>query len=750
MPFLNGTCRLGIALLLVIGLLPAAGFGQAIAWYSFDDGTATDQTGNGNDGLINGAPAALPGIIGGALNFATTDSIVVANSPGLEVATPSVLAWVNLDPNGPTAPVRLIRKIESGNGYSLMILANRRVRFDIIQGASRASVVSPYAIVPGVWTSIHAAYDGTDAKLYLHGELAAEVTAPGIDPTNSGPTFIATRLDGQLDDIKLGDRLLNAALACSGALKIWHQPSATCIDSFTNVAADEGLEDTNHRSFGATLVDIDQDGWIDLYYVNGSGDPDIPNEPSGTCPILPDPVIFIDGSSNALHMNQGDGTFGPDTAPAVGLADQWNAMRHTWADYDRDGMRDVISHNFLISNLYKQVLDEPLMFENWNDESGTSICLRRGTGASWIDLNNDGFLDLHVVEYDPGRLAVDHVTQLYINDGLGGFTEVIAQTGLDLPDNPMGQAWADFDNDGDQDLFQTNSHEVPTRLYRNNGIDIGTGLPTFTDIATSAGVAVIGEAERGIGASWGDYNNDRRLDLLFSREGDSRLWRNDGPDGNGDWKFTDMSNQGGFETVLGLGFWGGGFADINNDGWLDIVLPNRTNGANRVLLSNGDETFREVTSELGMELDTLPSMGFVAGDRDNDGDVDLVIVSHSPVDSAPQGGVFEGDPNFVYVNNTRGNNWAQFRLTGVVSNLEAVGARIEVLARLQPGGPAVWQVREVNAGTGFFSDFPRTQTFGLGKAGRIQRGRILWPSGVVQEFGALDANQLYEFTEPTP
>ncbi len=742
-------CRLSVVLL-VITLIPAVSFGQAAAWYSFDDGTADDMTLNGNDGIVSGAPVAESGIVNGSLNFAITDSITVPHSASLELATPSLVAWVKIDGDAAPGAIRLVQKIQSGTGFSLSVTNNGRVRFDISQGASRASVASAFGIAPNVWTSIHAHYDGNDLRLYLHGELANEVSAPGIDPTNTGDMRIARRLDGSMDEIRLGGSSLNAMLACQSALKIWHNDSSTCINSFTNVAPAEGLEDTNHRSFGATLVDIDQDGWIDLYYVNGSGDPAIDLEPTGICPELPSEIPFVSGSRNALHMNQGDGTFGPDTAIETGLDDRWNAMRHAWADYDRDGLRDVISHNFVLTNLYKQTLDDPLMFENWNEESDTNICLRRGTGASWIDLTNDGFLDLHVVEYDPGRLATDHLTQLYINDGLGGFDEVIAQTGLDLPDNPMGQAWADYDNDGDQDLYQTNSHEVPTRLYRNNGIDIGTGLPTFTDVASAAGVSVIGEPNRGIGASWGDYNNDRRLDLLFSREGDSRLYRNDGPNEGGEWTFTDMSNVGGFESVLGLGFWGGGFADLNNDGWLDIVLPNRTNGENRVLYNNGDETWREVTAELGMLLETLPSMGFVAGDRDNDGDVDLVIVSHSPVPDPPPP-VFLGDPNFVYVNNERGNNWIQFRLTGTVSNVEAVGARIEVLARLQPGGPAVWQSREINAGTGFFSDFPRIQTFGLGKASRVQRARIKWPSGLVQDITTpLDINQIYDFTEPAP
>ena len=150
-----------------------------------------------------------------------------------------------------------------------------------------------------------------------------------------------------------------------------------------------------------------------------------------------------------------------------------------------------------------------------------------------------------------------------------------------------------------------------------------------------------------------------------------------------------------------------------------------------------------------MELADLPSMGFVAGDRDNDGDVDVVIVSHTPHNGDPDD-VFLGDPNFVYVNEERGNNWVQFRLTGTTSNLEAVGARIEVRVRLQPGDSPLWISREVNAGTGFFSDFPRIQTFGIGKAQLVERVRIKWPSGLIQDIDALEINQIYDFVEPAP
>jgi hypothetical protein len=322
--------RLCLAALLLV-LSPAAASAQALAWFPFEDGTATDATGNGNDGTLNGSPLPEPGIVGQSLRLRLGDSITVPDSGSLQTSTPSILFWIRRDP-GTTRPSRLVRKVGAGSGYGVSLLQTGIVRFDIFEGTAKGSVSTPFPLTAGVWTMIYAAYDGNNIELYVHGELAASVEAPGIDPANSGDITLGARLDGQIDEVKFGTGNNGARFACGGALKIWHSPSNTCLNTFTNVAEDEGLTDVFNRSFGATLVDIDQDGWIDLYFINGAGDPDIaPLPPTGTCPDLPDPIPFFNGS-NALHMNQGDGTFGPDTAAEVGIADQWNAMRHVWAD----------------------------------------------------------------------------------------------------------------------------------------------------------------------------------------------------------------------------------------------------------------------------------------------------------------------------------------------------------------------------------------------------------------------------------
>jgi hypothetical protein len=428
----------------------------------------------------------------------------------------------------------------------------------------------------------------------------------------------------------------------------------------------------------------------------------------------------------------------------VGLDDHWNAMRNVFGDYDNDGDRDLISHNFLKSPLYRCDAFPNLSYTDVSAASGTNLCLRNGTGASWVDLDRDGDLDLYGTEYDYSRLAVDHLSRMFLNDGDGTFTDVTALAGVDLPDNGMGVAFCDYDNDGDEDFFMTNSHEVPTRLYRHDGVNGMTGSPVFADVAVEAGVAVQDSIHRGVGIGFGDYNNDGRFDMIFTRDGDSRLWRNDGPNGSNVWTFADMSTSNGMNTKFNYvqyGMWGGNFIDLDNDGWLDVFLCNRGQGGqpNQVYMNNRDGSWTEVASTLGLANPGYQQMGVVGADYDNDGDLDLFLAAH-----------LFGQPNLVLRNDTTPkNNWVQFRLTGTVSNRDAVGARIHVTAELEPGRVET-QVRDVFAGTGFFSDFPRIQTFGLGTAAQVSDVVIRWPNGYVQVLGPLATNQRYDITETIP
>ncbi len=747
--------RLSPALTLALSLaalsaLPAlAQSRDVVAWLPFDGGLATDVSGNGNDGFLGGDPVAEPGLVGETLRLDGDDYVVVPSAEGLDGDIFSVSLYFRID-EVPASDQTLLAKQRAGKGLHLLLRGGTPVlEFELRDGAGgRVVLRSPWPVTPGTWVSLYAGHDGQDAFMALDGEEVVRTPAPGFAAGTPAFLLAGTRhpqrgpfFVGQLDELKYGATAGGAEDPCLESGMIWHTGASLCLPSVVDIAPEQGVEDTIHRHFGATLVDVDRDGWVDLYHANGFRDPLIHRPPSGQCPDLSEVPPFDPQSVNAFFLNHGDGTFGPDVAPEMGVDDFWNAMRHVWGDLDNDGGRDLLSHNFVASTMYRQVSVDPLL---WEPDANLSFCLTRGTGASFADVDNDGFIDFYGGEYDPARLAVDHVNKLYLNHGDGTYADVTAVAGLDLPDNPMGVAFGDYDNDGDQDLFVTNSHEVPSRLYRNEGRDPFSGIPVFTDVGAEAGVAVIGEPSRGVGASWGDYDNDGRLDLLFSREEDSHLWHNDGPDGTGVWRFTDVSNLGGLDLHLpGLFFWGGNFIDIDNDGRLDILLTNRGFGGpgsdtrNRFFYNHGDGTWTEAAVELGVDLPLMENIGFVPGDIDNDGDSDFVIVSHTP-----------GQPNFLFRNDTRGNNWVQFRLEGTVSNRDAVGARIEVAAALGPQQGVSRQFREISAGTGFFSDVPRIQTFGLGKAQQVERVRVTWPSGRVQTLGPFAINTRHDIVEP--
>ncbi|MCH7702863.1 MAG: VCBS repeat-containing protein, partial [Planctomycetes bacterium] len=659
------------------------GLGEIVAEYDFNDGSADDISGNGHDGTVVGDPTSVPGFEGLAMSFdGIDDYVVVAHHADLEPSVFSITVWLRIG-GVPDIDSTVLAKWEGNRGYRLIIGAGTGViRFELGEGSGGVHVVdAPFRVFDDAWTTVTVTYDGVVLRLYLDGSLVREVGAAAVIADNDANLFMAAGAPlwepfaGALDAIVIDDTPASDADACASAGQVWDVANNLCASPFVNVAVDLGVDNTAKVGFGACLVDINQDGWVDLYYVNGSENP-ISWGMDGVCPgpdYLPDeyPPLNI----NTLFMNNGDGTFTEDVAPETGLDDGWNAMRNVFGDYDNNGLRDMFSHNFIKSTMYHAVSGpDPMLYEDWNDETGVNICLISGTGASWVDLNFDGWLDLYTVQYN--TFIPDQLSYLYLSDGDGTFTEVTAEAGMDLPQNAMGVTFADYDNDGDQDVFVTNSYPIPTRLYRHDGVDPTTGIPQFTDVAVQAGVAVGNPGPLGVGVGWGDYNNDGYLDLLFSRTGDSRLWRNDGPDGSGIWRFTDVTAQGGF-NVAGYNLWGGNFADLDNDGWLDVMLTNRSgfSAPNLLFMNNRDGTWREVAEFHGMDFPDRPQLGFVPGDIDNDGDLDVVLVTWAT------------EPSVLFRNDGRGNNWIQFRLKGTMSNRDAVGARITLTATPQPGQP---------------------------------------------------------------
>ncbi|MCH8162103.1 MAG: VCBS repeat-containing protein, partial [Chloroflexi bacterium] len=196
----------------------------------------------------------------------------------------------------------------------------------------------------------------------------------------------------------------------------------------------------------------------EVYSANGKGPPVQPDIPvDGVCQDLdPDePPPHPVANENTFYLNNGDGTFTTDIAGELGIADIWVAMQNVFGDYDNDGLRDLLSHNFLRSPLYRQVSGpDPMVFDDVSEQANLEICIIGGTGGAFVDLDNDGWLDTYGVEYEAGADSTALLSVMYLNNRDGTFTEITDEAGVGAPSNAMGIGFGDYDNDADQDLVQ--------------------------------------------------------------------------------------------------------------------------------------------------------------------------------------------------------------------------------------------------------------------------------------------------------
>jgi hypothetical protein len=478
---------------------------------------------------------------------------------------------------------------------------------------------------------------------------------------------------------------------------------------------------------GAAVGDVDGDGHVDLF-VTRLYAPDI------------------------LFRNRGDGTF-EDMSIQSGLADfDLQSNGAAFVDIDDDGDLD----------LYVSVLgarDDPVNDRNYlfvNDGKGSfaeaglergvaiqSRGPRRGFSIATGDYDRDGFVDLHVSEWQP--FAASH-SRLLRNEGgasPGYFVDATEEAGLNLQDSDaFGAAFVDFDGDRWPDLALAADFGT-SRLFWNNGDG------SFEDGTAAAGVAT---DENGMGSTFGDYDGDGDLDWFVTSIFDAdetceevecnwgytgnRLYRNDG-----DRVFSDATDTAGVRN----GFWGWGtaFFDYDNDGDLDLVM---TNGVDfprspvedayhddpiRLWENVGKGRMKEVSAEVGL-AGTESGKGLLVFDYDADGDLDLFIVNNA---GAPQ----------LY-RNDGGNRrrWLRVVTRGTTSNTEGLGARVRIFPKR--GSP---QVREVGVATHFLGQSERVAHFGLGKhRGRIAKVVVEWPSGRTQVFRGVRANQTLIAIEP--
>ncbi len=521
--------------------------------------------------------------------------------------------------------------------------------------------------------------------------------------------------------------------------------AASELPVFTDVTSEAGINFTHsfgdeHMSSileatgpGCAFLDYDMDGQLDIYVVNGSYLPDI-NDPY---PKGRDPKKEL---FNHLYRNNGDGTF-KDVTRKAKVGDTGYGMGVVVGDYNNDGAPDIYVANYGPNVLYRNNGDGT--FGDVTEEAGVG-CAQWSVHATFLDYDNDGHIDLYVgnyLEFDPGYryffgpegfpgpLAYEGQPDvLYHNNGNGTFTEVTKKAGLYHPEaRAMSVTSADFDNDGDMDIFVAND-AMENYLYRNNGDG------TFANVAMemSVGLGEFGEATSAMGPTFEDIDNDGDLDLFVPDMGYCCLYRNDGD------VFVEITAAAGIAEVCGqYTSWAGAVFDYDNDGYRDIFISNGDAHhaypeEDLLFRNNHNATFTDVSLRSGDYFSKAEYIGRGAavGDYDNDGDLDIFVLNVNG--------------SAILLRNEGGNrhHYLSVRTVGTKSNRDGIGARIQVTAG------DLKQIAEIRAGANYLSHNDSKAHFGLGAHAQVDRLEIRWPSGIVQTLRDVKADQILTLTEP--
>ncbi len=442
---------------------------------------------------------------------------------------------------------------------------------------------------------------------------------------------------------------------------------------------------------------------------------------------------FDDLLLNGCHIYENNkGQSFEEVSDVLGI-EAYSASGGIWGDWNNDGLLDFFSSSGgkgeQGDRLWRQRQDGG--FEDMTAEAGDVTNDMSTEGAAWGDANGDGFLDLYLANYENWKEHSYYPDEFYRCENGRWFEEVSGEVGMVPPFNEeragRGVNWADFDNDGDLDVFVSNYRLQENFLWRNNGEG------TFTNVAHIVGVAgdeVEGWWGHTIGSSWADYDNDGDLDLITANlahpryiefSNMTRLYENQGPP---QWRFVDRRKEAGikYEETHSDPAW----ADIDSDGDLDLYLTAVYEGRKSFLYENlGDGTFRDITFLAGVRV--LNGWGCALSDFDCDGDMDLFVASGSGV--------------HLFENRGNDNNYLKVRVKGKTSNSSGIGARVTVKQ-----GENV-QMREVQGGKGTTNQNSFVQYFGFGDNGETVVVEVRFPNGRHVVRRDVSLNQLVEISE---
>jgi hypothetical protein len=582
---------------------------------------------------------------------------------------------------------------------------------------------------------------------FLHPAVAQSPSAehaPLSQPHQSHPD---SGLPVTADSVVLGGTVIFQDTSKSAGLTTWHHTAGTLQKSFILEA----------KGPGVAVLDYDNDGWLDIYLVNGST------------------VDALTGRASpphaALFRNNHDGTF-TDVATKAGVTnDRWG-YGAVVADFDNDGWPDIYVSNYGQNRLYRNNRDGT--FTDVAEKAGVTIGTATNriwsTGATFGDYDGDGRLDFFVagylrfnVDHPPatGSAAVNFTTcvyhklpvmcgpkglvgerdHLFHNNGDGTFTDVSEKLGVADHDGlyGLGALFTDVNNDGRPDLLVAND-STPNYLYINKGDG------TFEDQSYPSGFALNGEGHEAanMGLAVGDYENNGHLDILSTTFADDYdiLFRNDGHG-----LFTDVSAKAGIAapTMPFVGF-GDAFFDFDNDGWKDLIIANGhvypqvdqhlewgTTYAQRPLLFHNDQhgRFDLMPAVEGSGLATVSvGRGLAVGDFFNDGKIDVLIAN---MDQSP-----------VLLRNVNPDHhyWIELKLVGgPKSPRDATGTTVYLSA----GG--IRQRGDVLSGGSYLSSNDPRLHFGLGDTTSITSIEVHWPDGAVESITPTKLDRILTITE---
>jgi enediyne biosynthesis protein E4 len=537
-------------------------------------------------------------------------------------------------------------------------------------------------------------------------------------------------------------------------------PAVPRVAHFTDAALQSGL--TMMNVFGGTdtkkyiiettgtgvaIFDYDNDGWPDIFLVNGTTLEGAPK---------------VKAPTNHLYRNNHDGTF-TDVTEKAGLSATGWGQGTCVGDYDNDGWEDLYVTYYGKNRLYH---NQKGVFTEVGMQSGTAGSGKDwGSGCAFVDYDRDGLLDLIVANYvdfdlstapAPGERAscvwkgvpvmcgprglAGAKNLLYRNQGGGKFADVTTKAHIDQTSAhySLGVAVFDYDNDGWPDIYVA-CDSTASILYHNNRDG------TFTDVAVSTGAAYNedGREQAGMGTTIGDFNGDGNLDIFKTNFSDdtATLYRN-----NGNGTFDDVT----FAAGLGLNTkylgWGTNFLDVDNDGWPDLLLVNghvypevdkQHLGSDyqepRILYHNdGRGKFVDISDQAGPGI-TVPhaSRGAAVGDLWNDGRISAVVSNMNA-------------PPSLLVNQVHSaNHWIAIRTVGTKSNRDGIGARITLKAGTRTS------VDEVRSGASYASNNDMRVHFGMGAAAKVDWLQIRWPSGLLERYEGLAPDAVHTLREGT-